>query len=204
LFAKTMALYGEYKKAEKHPINPARMCDEISKALPEDAVLVGDTGYSAVWSAGFIEMKKNQTYFRAAGSLGWAFPASLGIKCALPERPVFCFAGDGAMFYHLCEIETACRYGINTITLINNNNVLAQSAFGIQKVYCGDLSKCAPRYTFTNCNLAKLAEDFGAVGIRIEDPAEIGRAMKEAMTMKKPVVIEVLTDPGISVPAALD
>ena len=180
------------------------MCDEISKALPDNAILVGDTGYSAVWSAGCIKMKKSQTYFRAGGSLGWAFPASLGVKCALPDRPVFCFAGDGAMFYHLCEIETACHYGINTITLINNNNILAQSAFGINKVFDGDLSKAAPRYTFTGRNFAKLAEDFGAVGIRIEDPAEIGAAMQKALTMNKPVVIEVMTDPDANVPAAID
>lgn len=204
LFDKTMAHYNEYKKSDKRPINPARMCDEISKALPDNAVLVGDTGFSAVWSAGCIKMKKAQTYFRAAGSLGWSFPASLGIKCALPDRPVFCFAGDGAMFYHLCEIETACRCGINTITLINNNNIMAQSAFGINKIFEGDLSKAAPRYTFTGRNFAKLAEDFGAIGIRIEDPAEIGPAMKKAMTMDKPIVIEVLTDPVVPVPAALE
>ncbi|MDF3000083.1 MAG: acetolactate synthase large subunit [Bacillota bacterium] len=133
LFDETMAEYDKYKMSNKRPINPGRMCSEIGKALPDDAVLVGDTGYSAVWSANFIKMKDTQTYFRAAGSLGWAYPASLGIKCALPDQPVFCFAGDGAMYYHLCEIETACRYGINTITLINNNNILAQSAYGNQK-----------------------------------------------------------------------
>lgn len=204
LFEETMVQYETFKKSDKIPVNPARMCAEISKCLPDDAVVVADTGFSAVWSANYLQMKKTQDYFRAAGSLGWAFPASLGIKCVFPHRPVFCFAGDGAMYYHLCELETACRYGINTITLVNNNNIFAQSSIGIQKIFDGDLAKAAPRYTFTGCNFANLAEDFGAVGIRVSNADEIGTAMKKAMAINKPVLIEVVTDPKIAPFAALD
>jgi acetolactate synthase-1/2/3 large subunit len=108
------------------------------------------------------------------------------------------------MYYHISEIETACRYGIRTITLVNNNNILGQSSFGIQKVYGQDLLKAAPRYTFTGCSFAKLAMDFGAVGIRVEYPNDIGPAIQKAVTLNKPVIIEVITDPDIGPFPALD
>ena len=65
------------------PIYPDRLCDEITRALPEDGILVADTGYSGIWTSTLIELNgTGQTYLRAAGSLGWSFPAALGAKCA--------------------------------------------------------------------------------------------------------------------------
>jgi acetolactate synthase-1/2/3 large subunit len=199
-----MAKFDTYRQSDTLPVNPARLCKEISKSLPDNAVLVSDTGFSAVWSACYIRMKSTQNYFRAAGSLGWAFPASLGVKCALPDRPVFCFAGDGSMYYHLCEIETACRYGINTVTFVNNNGILGQSSFGIQKIFGGDLPRAARRYTFGKCSFAKLAEDLGGVGILVESPDGINEAIEKALALQRPVVIEVLTNPDIGPFPALD
>ena len=95
------------------PIWPDRLCDEITRALPPDGILVADTGYSGIWSSTLIELNgEGQTYLRAAGSLGWAFPAALGAKCAAPRRKVICWSGDGAIYYHLTELETARRRGI--------------------------------------------------------------------------------------------
>ena len=73
-----------------------------------------------------------QRYLRAAGSLGWAFPAAIGAKCAAPDKPVVCFAGDGAFMYHLTELETARRYGIPVVVVVNNNSCLAQGARAIR------------------------------------------------------------------------
>src|SRR5712672_1538181 len=92
------------------PIRVERLCAEITRALPSDAVLVADTGYSGIWTGTMIELNgAGQTYLRAAGSLGWSFPASLGAKCAAPDRAVLCFTGDGGFYYHLAELETAKR-----------------------------------------------------------------------------------------------
>jgi len=92
------------------PIRPQRLCDEISRNLPEDVILVSDTGYSCVWAGTMISITRpTQRFIRAAGSLGWAFPAALGAKCAAPDRPVLCFCGDGAFLYHVSELETAKR-----------------------------------------------------------------------------------------------
>jgi len=65
---------------------------------------VADTGYSSAWTGALVDLNhREQRYIRAAGSLGWAFPASLGAKCAAPDRPVVCFTGDGGFWYHIAE-----------------------------------------------------------------------------------------------------
>src|SRR5277367_386973 len=97
------------------PIAVERLCAEITRALPADGVLVADTGYSGIWTGTMIDLNgAGQTYLRAAGSLGWAFPASLGAKCAAGDRKVVCFTGDGGFYYHLAELESARRYNIAT------------------------------------------------------------------------------------------
>ena len=177
------------------PIRPERLCKEITDILPPNAVLVADTGYSAVWSSTMIYLThRGQRYIRAAGSLGWAFPASLGAKCALPDRPVVCFNGDGAFWYHLTELETAKRWGINTVTVVNNNSGLGQSIVLVDNAYGKDQGKREDVYGFKATNFAKIAQDMGCLGIRVESPHMISKALKEALAADKPAVVDVVTD----------
>ena len=116
------------------PIRPERICRELQEALPSDALLISDTGHAGGWTGTMIDLNHpDQRYLRCAGSLGWAFPAALGAKCALPDRPVVCFTGDGGFWYHLAEMETAVRCGINTVTVINNNRSLNQDRPGVDR-----------------------------------------------------------------------
>src|SRR4029450_5366030 len=85
-------------------IRPERICKAISETLPPNGVVVSDTGHAGIWTASMVDLKHaGQSYFRTAGSLGWGFPAALGVKCALPDRPVVCFTGDGGFSYHTPE-----------------------------------------------------------------------------------------------------
>jgi acetolactate synthase-1/2/3 large subunit len=109
------------------PMRPERVCREITEALPENGVVVCDTGHSGIWAGTMIDFTKpGQRLIRCAGSLGWGFPGALGVKCGLPDAPVICFSGDGGFYYHLAELETAARYGINLIVVVNNNAALNQ------------------------------------------------------------------------------
>jgi acetolactate synthase-1/2/3 large subunit len=176
------------------PIRPERLCAEVGRNLPKDAILVADTGYSCVWASTMINLTQpTQRFIRAAGSLGWAFPASLGAKCAAPNRPVICFSGDGAFLYHMTELETAKRWGINTVTIINNNSCFGQSIIGIEKAYGTSPGNPGQILKFENTNYARIAEDFGCMGIRVETPAEITPAIQSALKADKPVVIDVVT-----------
>ncbi len=185
------------------PIKVERLCRELSLGLPEDAVLVADTGFSGIWTGTMVYLDHpGQSYLRAAGSLGWAFPASLGAKCAAPQRPVVCFSGDGGFYYHLTELETAARYGINTVTVVNNNSRFGQSEKGVRSAYGERGGNWQELICFGPLDFAKLAEDMGCVGIRVERPAGLAPALAEAFNADRPVVLDVVTDPASKAPGA--
>jgi acetolactate synthase-1/2/3 large subunit len=181
--------------SEATPIRPERVCKELTKILPLDAILVADTGYSGIWSGAMIELSSpKQDYIRAAGSLGWAIPASLGAKCAEPDRPVLCFTGDGGCWYHLSELETARRCNINTVVIVNNNNSLSQCSHGVNLAYGDRLGKREEMYRFQEVNFAKIAQEMGCLGIRVERSDEIARAITLALDAEVPAVVDIATD----------
>ena len=178
------------------PMRPERVCREISRALPENGVLVCDTGHSGIWAGTMVDFTKpGQRLIRCAGTLGWGFPGAMGVKCALPDAPVVCFAGDGGFYYHLGELETAARYGINLVVVANNNSSLNQEIPHFDKAYGGDPDERGREmWGFSNVNFAKVAESLGCMGIRVEDPAELPRAFEQAFAARRPVVIDAVTD----------
>ena len=144
-----------------------------------------------------VRMKATQKFIRAAGTLGWGFPASLGAKCGAPERPVYCFTGDGGFYYHLQEMETAVRYGIQTITVLNNNGMLMQDAPTMHYTYPQDPSEGIKKITFTSVDFSNIAREFGMEAIRVTEAEELPAAFARALELsaKGPVLLEVVTDP---------
>jgi len=143
----------------------------------------------------------DQSYIRSCGHLGWAFPAGLGVKCGAPDRPVVVFTGDAGMWYHIAEIETAVRWKINTITIVNNNSGGSQTQNGYNHVYENQgLERSSELWAFKEVDFASIAEDMGAVGIRVDKPAALEPAMAQALAADRPVVIDVRTDPAILAP----
>jgi len=191
--------------ASATPIRTEYLCKVMSEVLPDNAVLVSDTGWSTVWPATMIRMKKNQRYLRAAGTMGWGFPASLGAKCGAPDRPVVCFSGDGAFLYHLCEMETAMRYGINTVTVINNNRTFAQCVPIMRDMYPEDPDVGIRKLDIYPVNFANVAREFGLFALPVEKPEDIAPALRQALEAGKPALVEVLTaGPHVSVPLSAD
>ena len=190
--------------SDQTPIRPERICREISDFLPIDAVLVGDTGQAAYWTGTMVELKHaTQSYIRCAGSLGWAFPAALGVKCALPDRPVLCFTGDGGFYYHISELETAARFGINTVVLVNNNHSLGQEQRLFNAAYGGtQRGRAHSMWMFKETNFAKVAEGMGCLGIRVEKASDLRAALEQAFAANRPVVIDVVSDYKVLHPRA--
>lgn len=191
--------------SEAVPIRPERIAAELSWLLPDDSIVVVDTGHAGMWMGGFYDVRMpGQSYLRSAGHLGWAFPASLGAKCASPDRPVVCFTGDSGFWYHVAEIETAVRFGINTITVVNDNHSGNQSMRGFDRAYGGKQTEQARElWVFTDVDFARLAEDIGAIGIRVEKPEEFGQAIERALEADRPVIIDVVTEIEAVAPAAV-
>jgi acetolactate synthase-1/2/3 large subunit len=178
------------------PMRPERIMNEIGRALPDEAVVVVDTGHSGMWAAQALELNKpGQRFLRAAGSLGWAFPASLGAKCALPDTPVICFTGDGGFYYHLAELETAARFGINTVIVVNNNASLNQETHLFNDAYGGQQrGRAGEMWKFHPTNLVQVAEGLGCRGIRVERPGDLPEALHEALAADGPVIIDAISD----------
>ncbi|MGH7029147.1 MAG: thiamine pyrophosphate-dependent enzyme, partial [Stellaceae bacterium] len=180
---------------ERAPIRVERLCAEITRALPEDGILVADTGYSGIWTGTMIDFNgTGQTYLRAAGSLGWAFPASLGAKCAAPDRAVVCFTGDGGFYYHLAELESARRCGIAAVIVVNNNSGFGQNLTGVRRIAGNRPGRGEALVRFGPTDFTAVAKSFGVRGIRVERPAEIAPALAEALAAGEPVVVDVVTD----------
>ncbi|MBT3433922.1 MAG: thiamine pyrophosphate-binding protein, partial [Nitrospinaceae bacterium] len=185
-----------YRNSDATPMRPERVLKELSDCLPEDVLVVSDTGHSAMWLSQQLWMDSTKwDIIRCAGSLGWGFPASLGAKCAFPDRPVVCFTGDGGYWYHLQEMETAVRFGINSVTVVNNNKSMNQEIGVYTKAYDGNPSdQWGTMWKFTDVNLTKIAEDMGAFAIRVEKPEDIAPAMDKAFAAGRPALVEVMTD----------
>jgi len=200
--------YAKYKsdlESGAVPIHPARICHELTQHMPDDAIVVVDTGHAGMWMGGIYDLRKpSQSYIRSAGHLGWAFPAGIGAKAACPERPVVVFTGDAGFWYHIAEIETAVRWNIASVTLVNNNGGGNQSKRGFDRAYGGEqTTKARELWTYNAMNFAKLAEDMGALGIRVEKPADIAPALARALAAKRPVVIDVASDIEALAPTAV-
>src|SRR6187549_3171285 len=200
--------YAKYKKdleSDAQPIHPARICNELSKHVPDDAIVCVDTGHAGMWMGGMYDLRTNtQSYMRSAGHLGWAFPAGLGAKCGAPDRPVVTFTGDAGFWYHIGDIETAVRWKINAVTVVNNNSSGNQSKRGFDRVYGGTQTEQAREmWTFSKVNFARIAEDMGAVGMRVEKPGDLGPAIQQALKANRPVIIDVVTDIEALAPTAV-
>jgi acetolactate synthase-1/2/3 large subunit len=184
-----------YATSDAAPIRVERLCAEITAALPEDGILLADTGFSGIWTGTCVDLNgAGQSYLRAAGSLGWSYPASLGAKLAAPHRKVVCFSGDGAFYYHLAELETARRRGIATVTVVNNNSGFGQCLPEILDIQGNQPGHPEQIMRFGPTDFAAVARSFGVQGIRVEQPGEIGPALRRALAMDEPVVVDVVTD----------
>ncbi|HVG51967.1 MAG TPA: thiamine pyrophosphate-dependent enzyme, partial [Xanthobacteraceae bacterium] len=186
------------------PIRPERICHELTQHVPDDAIVVVDTGHAGMWMGGMYDLRTPQSYMRSAGHLGWAFPAGLGAKCACPERPVVTFTGDAGFWYHIGELETAVRWKMNAVTVVNNNGGGNQSKRGFDRAYGGEQTAQARElWTYTKTNFARIAEDIGALGLRVEKPGDFAPALAKALAANRPAVIDVVTDIEAIAPAAV-
>ena len=185
------------------PIRPERLCQELTNFLPSDAVLIADTGHAGIWTGSMVELHHpEQSYLRAAGSLGWGLPAALGAKCGAPDRPVVCWTGDGGMWYHIGELETAVRYGINAVIVVHNNGGLNQDRRGDEAAYAGrENDNSGDLWRFNDTNFAQIAESMGALGIRVTDPNRINSALDQAVSANRPAVVDIVSDGDVAAAA---
>jgi acetolactate synthase-1/2/3 large subunit len=134
-----------------------------------------------------------QSYLRAAGSLGWAFPASLGAKCAAGPRKVVCFTGDGGFYYHLPELESARRCGIAVTVIVNNNSGFGQNLTGVHRISGNRPGRGEELIRFGPTDFSAVAKSLGVRGMRVEQPGELAGALGQAIAADETVVVDIVT-----------
>ena len=176
------------------PTRPERLCKELTDLLPDDAILVSDTGHSGIWTGTMMDLKHpDQRFIRCAGSLGWGLPAAIGAKCAAPDRPVICFTGDGGIWYHLTELDTALRCDIPTVTIVNNNRSLNQEKGINERTYGGQTPGSDELWILTDADFAKIAQSMDCFGATVHRPSELPNALEQALASGKPAIVDVKT-----------
>ncbi len=183
------------------PIRPEQLAQEVANACPDDTLFVADTGYSAAWSGAFMDLPAGKNYLACEGSLSWAFPAAMGAKAGSPDRPVVAWIGDGGFWYHLTELETAVRNKINVVTVVLNNQALVFDTHLLQAFWSAshDVDMLSE---FVDTDLVSMAKAVGAFAVKVTDPADIAKAVQDAIDSGLPAVVDVTIDHAAVAPVA--
>lgn len=176
------------------PLRPERVMAELEPLVTEDTILVADASYSSIWITNFLTARRAGQRFltpRGLAGLGWGFPMALGAKIAAPDKPVVCVVGDGGFAHCWAEMETAVRMGIPILLIVLNNGIL-----GFQKH--AELVKFKAHtdaIAFAPVDHAAIARACGAIGIRIDDPAQLKGAIAGGLRADRLTVLDVVTEP---------
>jgi acetolactate synthase-1/2/3 large subunit/sulfoacetaldehyde acetyltransferase len=175
------------------PIKPSGLFKEFRKVLPAEAAITLDAGTMCLQATDALNYHSPQSLFSPLdfGLVGFSFAAGLGIKCAQPDRPVISLMGDGGFGMTISELSTAVAYGLNTVTLVMNNQ-----CWGAEKAYQRDFFD--GRYIGADISsppFDKVAELYGAAGFRAETLAEVGGAVEAALACGRPAVVDIAVDP---------
>lgn len=181
------------------PIHPEYVADLIDKYADDDAVFTVDTGMGNVWAARYVTPngKREQMGSFRHGTMANALPQAIGVQAADRNRQVITFNGDGGLSMLLGELITVKQHDLPVKMFVFNN-----SSLGMVKLEM--LVQGMPEHETDHAevNYAEVAEAIGIKAIRIEDPADAPRLIKEALAYQGPVLVDMITDPNaLSIPA---
>lgn len=179
---------------DEMPIKPQKVMHELNRLLPEDAMVTTEVGQNQMWVAHFLKVKAARQFISSGGfgTMGFGFPAALGVKVAYPDRPVLDVAGDGSIQMVFQEFATAVAEDLPVTVVVLNNGWLGmvkqwQKLFN-EKRYSGTRLDRNPDFV-------RLVEAFGAEGVRVTRPSEVAEAIERGISSEVPFLIDVHIDP---------
>jgi acetolactate synthase-1/2/3 large subunit len=181
-------------KPDPKVIKPQFVIDMIYRRTRGEAIITSDVGQHQMWTAQFYKFAKPRTWLNSGGlgTMGYGFPAALGAQRAFPGERVVCITGDGSFQMNLQELATAMVYDLPVKVAILNNGYHGMVRQWQQLFYQGHYSASrlegGPDYV-------KLAEAYGAVGLRATEPHEVDEVLDEAFASKKLVLMDFQVDP---------
>ncbi|HEY2601844.1 MAG TPA: biosynthetic-type acetolactate synthase large subunit, partial [Thermoleophilaceae bacterium] len=179
-----------YDDSEDSEIKPQRMLEAIYEVTGGEAIITSDVGQHQMWAAQYYKFPEPRRWINSGGlgTMGFGLPSAMGAKVACPDQPVVCLAGDGSLIMTCQELATCVTEQIPVKVFIMNNGYLGmvrqwQELFWDRRYSSVEMG-ASPDWV-------KLAEAFGAVGMRVTDKNEVVDAMKTALDTDGPVVLDV-------------
>ena len=180
-------------KDDESVIHPHQLLRTVAEETPEDTIIATDVGQHQLWSAQYNGRKHVRQFLTSGGlgTMGFGYGAALGAQVAFPDRTVVHITGDGSFHMNLNEICTAVSYNLPVITIIMNNRVLGNVRQWQTMFYGSRYSQTDPH---RKTDYVKLADAFGARGVRVSNIAELRDALREVMKRTGPVLIDAQID----------
>ena len=184
-----------YQQEADGPIKPQHVIQRLYELTKDrDPIVSTDVGQHQMWAAQYFKLAKPNRWLTSGGlgTMGFGFPAAMGAQAAFPGRLVLCIAGDGSIQMNMQEMATAVVHKLPVKIIILNNRFHGMVRQWQDLFYEG---RYASSYLETTPDFVKLAEAYGAVGLRANKPSEIDAVLKEAIAVNKPVIVDVPTYP---------
>jgi acetolactate synthase-1/2/3 large subunit len=197
------ALAGDQHNEGK-PIHPARLLFELSQVFTEDTIVVTDVGWNKNGAGQQLQSLRPGTFITSGGlaTMGFAPAAAIGAKIGAPDRKVVCLVGDGGLTSVLGALTTAVELGVPVLWVLFNNycfsTIRSVGATYFNNTYATEFRK--PDGTCYNPDFPLLAKSLGMAGAMVEDPAELGPALKKAFASDVPYLLEVRTRGDVPMP----
>jgi acetolactate synthase-1/2/3 large subunit len=179
-----------YEDSADAEIKPQYMVQSLYEATGGDAIVTSDVGQHQMWTAQYFHFNRPRRWINSGGlgTMGFGLPAAMGAKVACPEETVVCIAGDGSVQMNMQELATCTQEDIPIKVFIMNNGYLGmvrqwQELFWDKRYSQVDMGQWP--------DFVKLAEAYGATGIRLEDKRTLVSDMKEAIATDGPVLVDV-------------
>jgi acetolactate synthase-1/2/3 large subunit len=180
----------KYEDSADSEIKPQRMIEAIYEATGGDAIVTSDVGQHQMWTAQYFHFNKPRRWINSGGlgTMGFGLPAAMGAKVGCPDDTVVCIAGDGSVQMNMQELATCAQEGIDIKVFIMNNGYLGmvrqwQELFWDKRYSQVDMGQFP--------DFVKLADAYGATGIRLDDKKTLVDGMKEALATPGPVLVDV-------------
>jgi len=174
-------------------LKPQYIIEQIYEATKGEAIIVTEVGQNQMWAAQWYKYDKPRTFLSSGGlgTMGFGFPAAIGAKVGCPDKIVFDIAGDGSIQMNIQELATCVSNKINIKVAILNNGYLGMVRQWQELFY-------KKRYSYTNIynpDFVKLAESYGAVGIRVTKKEEVSSAIEKALNTENTVFLDFHIEP---------
>ena len=172
-------------------IKPQFLCEELDRLTDGEAIIATDVGQHQMWLAQYYGFKGPRQSITSGGlgTMGFGFPAALGAQLAFPDRQVIAFVGDGGFQMTAQELATAVQYGTNTKIIVMNNNYLGMVRQWQELFYDRTYSAVGMEGT---PDFIKLAEAYGAVGLRATKPKELRSVLEKGLSTRGVVVMDIV------------